>query len=98
MATTAKIENAVRNLVSRFFDRSGEEVVTGEILSEVAYGKQYNAFTGEERQYIALETVNRVEGWEAVDYAKELIEEDGVYKKKFHIFLNKNRGLCRKFH
>ncbi len=91
------MEKKIQTLVSRFFKKSETEVVTSEIVSAVAYEKQFNSFTGEQRKYICLETVSRVEGEEALDYAKELIEENGFYKKRFNIFRNKNNGLCDKF-
>ncbi len=93
----SNMEKKIQQLVSRFFEKSETEVVTGEIASAVAYEKQFNSFTGEQRKYIYLEAVSRIEGEEALDYAKELIEEDGFYKKRFNIFRNKNKGLCDKF-
>ena len=93
----SNMEKKIQQLVSRFFKKSETEVVTGEIASAVAYEKQFNSFTGEQRKYIYLEAVSRIEGEEALDYAKELIEKDGFYMKRFNIFRNKNKGLCDKF-
>lgn len=85
----SKIERKIQRLVSRFFKKAATEVVTSEIVSAVAYEKQFNSFTGEQRKYICLEVVSRVEGEEALDYAKELIEDD--YNKQF--FINKTSEL-----
>lgn len=95
----SNMEKKIQALVSRFFKKSETEVVTSEIVWAVAYEKQFNSFTGEQRKYICLEVVSRVEGEEALDYAKELIEEDGYYKKRFsiHRSMGLRKGLCDKF-
>lgn len=93
----SNVEKKIQKLVSRFFEKAGSEVVTSEIVNIVAYEKQFNSFTGEERKYICLEAISRLEGEESVEYAKEIIEENGFYKKRFNIFRNKNKGLCDKF-
>lgn len=82
------MENKIQKLVSRFFKKAGTEVVTGEIIFAVAYERQFDCFNGEQRKYICLEAVSRIEGEEALEHANELIENDVYYKNRFSI--NKN--------
>lgn len=73
--TNSKIEQMIRKLVSRFFKRAGEEVVTSDVIWAVAFEKQFQKFTKEERTEIVLESISRLEGEYSLEYAMENIHD-----------------------
>lgn len=71
--TNSKIEQMIRKLVSRFFKQSDESIVMGDVIDAIAYEKQFARFDKKERLEIALEAISRLEGEEALEYARENI-------------------------
>ncbi len=73
--TNSKIEQMIRKLVSRYFKRAGEEVVTSDVIWAVYSEKQFQKFSKEERTEIVLGAVSCLEGEYALEYAMESIHD-----------------------
>lgn len=84
--TNSKIEQMIRKLVSRFFEKSGDEVVTYDVIYAVRYEKQFDKFTNDERNEIVKEALSRLEGEYAIDlFIEDLREYSDVYQDRFTI-------------
>lgn len=79
----AKCEQMVCKLVSRYFKRAGEEIVSPEVMDALMYEKQFARLSKEERTEIALEAVSRLEGEFGAEDVIENITFYEDYQKYF---------------
>lgn len=73
--TRNSIIDLISILVSQFFERSNDQVVTYDVIDEVMYGKLFRKCTPQERTEIALEAISRLEGEYCRESAAETIHE-----------------------